>query len=141
MIWLKVGRPFVMPSSSFNKHHAVQKSIMKFTQALFLAAQLAAVAVSEFYPVNILDERTRDPEHGNAEEIEGAEALSYLFDYDPSRSHGEERPINIYKWLDGTSQNCEKMGEYRTNYDTGYLERICSPRMATGEYNSAYMNL
>ena len=112
---------------------------MKVTQTLLLAAQLAAVAVSEFYPVNIRDESNRD-ENGNPEEIEGAEALSYLFDYDPSRSHGEERPITIVKWLNGTREYREKMGEYWTNYDTGYLQRICSPGMATGEWMSAYMN-
>lgn len=112
---------------------------MKVTQILFLTAQLAAVAVSEFYPVNIQDESTED-ENGNAEVIEGDEALSYLFDYDPSRSHGEERPITMVKWLNGTREYREIMGEYWTNYDTGYLNRICAPRVATDEWLSAYMN-
>ena len=137
-MWLKVGR-FSSQVVLFSRAPRRPEIIMKITQTLLLTAQLAAVAVSEYYPVDILDESTR-VENGNAEEIEGAEALSYLFDYDPSHSHGEERPITIYKWLDGTRSNREKMGEYWINYDTGYLERICCPRLATGEYTSAYMN-
>ena len=135
VIQIKVGR-LSSQVVLFSQAPRRPEIIMKVTQTLLLTARLAAVAVSEYYPVNIRDDSTQD-EYGNPGEIEGAEALSYLFDYDPSRSHGEEHPTFMVKWLNGTK---EYHDEYWTNYDTRYLERICSPRMATGEWTSAYMN-
>lgn len=135
------GRPFLLSCLSCSCQARRPESIMMVTQALFFMAQLATVVVAEYYPVNIQDYSVvNETEYGRPGVLDGAEALSYLFDYDPSRSHGEEQPLTIYKWLDGTRENREKMGEYWVNYDTGYLQRICSPRVATGEWQSAYMN-
>lgn len=136
------GRPFLLSCLSCPFQARRPESIMRVTtQALFFTAQLATVVVAEYYPVNIHDYSVvNETEYGEPGNLDGAEALSYLFDYDPSRTHGEEHSLTIYKWLDGTRENREKMGEYWANYDTGYVQRICNPRVATGEWESAYMN-
>lgn len=72
------------------------------------------MAFCEYMPTSVFDAR-------NHVKLNGTEALSYLFNYDPSRLH----QADISK------------SSISRSYDSNYIARLCNPRSWTGETYSA----
>lgn len=72
---------------------------MKLTQTFALTAQLATIVVCESYPVNIENwsNNNQSDFDSSTAYLNGSKALSYPFEYDPSRRQMEGTgPISRY---------------------------------------------
>ena len=116
---------------------------MKLTQTLVLTAQVASMVAAKYMPQygDVADWTNYSDEDPSAITLlEGEEALTYLFDYNPSRRHrGDTGPTEVLDEKAGIDNRTVQY-EYWSNYDTEYLGRVCAPRFATGEAARAWEN-